>query len=314
MPGCAPYDRQASLVIRAFLVAAVLLVPVVVQAGQSAVVARGEYVFRVSGCASCHTDSENNGGFLAGGRAFDTPFGTFYAPNITSHPEQGIGNWSERDFVGAMTRGKGPGGRHYFPVFPYTSYTRMTREDLWALYLYLATVPAIDRPSREHDLPWYLRTRWSAALWKLLFFDAGTFRPDPARSEAWNRGAYLSTAMAHCGECHTPRDRYGRVDPRRHFAGTLEGPEGGTVPNITPDRETGIGRWDQDEVVDYLRSGALPDGDFAGGLMAEVIDNGLQYLEDADAEAIATYVRSLPAVHHRVKVRRKASESDEFDY
>lgn len=267
-------------------------------------VERGEYLFHAAGCASCHTDRDNEGTFLAGGRAFETAFGTFYSPNITPHPEHGIGDWSDEDFVRAMHEGARPDGGHYFPVFPYTAYTRIRREDVLAVKAYLDTVEPSSQPNREHDLPWYL-PRLAASAWQLLFADTGRFAPDPERSEAWNRGAYLAEALAHCSECHTPRDRFGRLQQDLAYAGNPQGPEGGSVPNITPHKETGIGAWGKSDLKWYFETGGDPDGDYAGGLMAEVIDHGLSKLSGNDRDALAQYLLSLPAIDHKVKKSKR---------
>jgi mono/diheme cytochrome c family protein len=261
---------------------------------------RGAYVLRAAGCVTCHTSGENGGKFLAGGRAFETPFGTFYSPNITFDREHGIGAWQAQDFFRALRHGESPGGGSYYPVFPYTSYTRMRREDMFALWTYLASVPTSARENTPHDLVWYMRFRFVARIWKLLFFEPGVFRSDEGRSKRWNRGAYLVKAMAHCGECHSPRTRFGNVDVDLAFAGASEGPEGESTPNITPDEETGIGDWSRSELVDYLSEGMLPDGDFAGGLMADVIDDGLSYLTAEDRQAVAEFIMTLPAIRHDV--------------
>jgi len=261
------------------------------QPPHAAELSEDEYVFRLAGCVACHT--HEGGGFLAGGPALETPFGTFYAPNITAHREEGIGTWSEADLRRALGEGVGPDGAHYYPVFPYTSYTRMSDDDVGRIYRFLMAVPPDPTPRREHDLPWFMEFRIVNWFWKRLFFDEGRYVADPARSAAWNRGAYLATALAHCGECHSPRNRFGGVG-EDHLAGNPSGPEGGAVPNITPHEEKGIGRWTAEEIVDYLTSGALPDGDYAGGVMAEVIDEGLVHLKPRDAKAIAEYLRALP--------------------
>ena len=276
-------------------------------------VERGEYIFRAAGCVGCHTDADNNGPFLAGGREFETPFGTFFSPNITPDGETGIGRWTEAEFIAAMTKGTGPGWRHYYPVFPYTSYTHMGRDDLRALWAYLRQVQPAAQANRPHDLPWYLSSRLVNWAWKLLFFEPGPFVADPARSLEWNRGAYIATALAHCGECHTPRDRFGVLDASMRFAGGRQGIEG-PVPNITPHRQTGIGRWSMDDLVYYLGTGADPGGDYAGDLMAEVIDNGLKHLSEEDLRGIATYVLSLPAIENEVGRKRTKSKRDEFEY
>jgi mono/diheme cytochrome c family protein len=163
--------------------------------------ARGEYVFRAAGCAACHT--REGAPPLAGGRAFDTPFGRFYSPNITPDPRHGIGRWSADDLWRALTRGEGPGGVHYYPVFPFTSYAAMTREDSDALHAYLMSVAPKAVASKAHELPWYLRWRFAAWAWKWLFLDTRPFSPVQGRSARWNRGAYLVRALGHCGECHT---------------------------------------------------------------------------------------------------------------
>lgn len=261
---------------------------------------RGEYVLRASGCVACHTDAEGGGQFLAGGRALETPFGTFYSPNITFDREHGIGAWQAKDFFRALSHGVAPDGASYYPVFPYTSYTRMRREDMFALWTYLGSVPASARKNTPHDLAWHMRFRIVNRIWKLLFFEPGVFRPDESRSETRNHGAYLVQAMAHCGECHTPRTRFGALDEDLAYAGARDGPEGESTPNITPDEKTGIGEWDRSELADYLSEGMRPDGDFAGGLMAEVIDDGLKYLNREDLDAIAEFIMTLPPIRHDV--------------
>ena len=269
---------------------------------QADAIKRGQYVFTASGCAGCHTDIKNKGPFLAGGRALKTPFGTFYGPNITPDTTNGIGNWSDANFIRALRHGVAPDGAHYFPVFPYPSYTKLTDRDMRDLKAYLFSVPPSAKPNIPHDIKFPFGIRASMAVWKLLFFETGPFRPNPARDFAWNRGAYLSEAMVHCGECHTPRNRFGGAILERAYAGTREGPGGDLVPNITRDNETGIGKWSHQEIVDILKIGMLPDGDFAGGAMAEVTEN-MAKLTDKDLNAIATYFKSLPAVQNKVTVK-----------
>ena len=258
-------------------------------------VERGGYLLRAAGCAACHTDAEGGGAFLAGGRAFETPSGVFYAPNITPHRERGIGGWSAEQFVSALRRGVGPGARHYYPVFPYTTYARMRREDALAIWAYLGSIEPADAVNRRHEIAWWLRPRVANWFWKRLYLDEGALEPDPSRSASWNRGAYLVNALAHCAECHSPRDALGGIDAELRFSGTPDSPEG-AVPNITPDEDTGIGGWDADEIAEYLSSGFDPDYDVAGGVMAEVIDEGTSHLDEADLAAIAEYIASLPAI------------------
>jgi mono/diheme cytochrome c family protein len=261
---------------------------------------RGAYVLRAAGCITCHTDAKNGGQMLAGGRALETPYGTFYTPNITFDREHGIGAWQAQDFFRALRHGVAPDGSSFYPVFPYTTYTRMHREDMFALWVYLASVPTSTRQNKSHELVWYMRSRVTNRLWKWLFFKPGAFHADANRSERWNRGAYLVTAMAHCAECHTPRTVFGNLDADLAYAGARNGPEGKSTPNITPDKDTGIGKWSRSELTDYLSSGMLPDGDFAGSLMADVIDDGLKYLSPEDLQAIAEFITTLPPIKHDV--------------
>lgn len=280
------------------------------------VMRQGEYLFRAAGCANCHTDEKNKGTPLAGGRALKTPFGTFYSPNITPDPETGIGRWSEADFVRALREGIDDEGNHLYPAFPYTSYTQFTDTDLRAIKTYLFSQKPVRQANKEHELPWYFRSRASLSIWKILFFKPGAFQPQPDQSAAWNRGAYLATAIAHCGECHTPRNFLGGFKNSQYFAGNHDGVDGADVPNITPDKKTGIGKWSQSDLVEYLETGAMPDGDYAGDAMAEVIDNSLSRLTKDDRKAIAVYVMSLPsvesAVHERKPRQKKPKTKNDY--
>lgn len=279
---------------RARVWACVLLLAMNMQA----IAEEGEYVFKLGGCLACHTDTEDDAKPLAGGRGLKTPFGVFRSPNITPHPEHGIGRWSLEDFQLALREGVSPAGADYYPVFPFTSYTRMTDADIASLFSYLRAQPAVAAPNLEHEIPWYMKWRFVNWIWKLLFFDAGVFQPHPEHSESINRGAYIASALAHCGECHSPRGLSGAVDAERAMSGIVDGPEGESAPNITPDKSSGIGEWDKLDLAAYLESGALPDGDYAGGLMAEVIDNGLSALTTTDREALVEYLLSLPPTHN----------------
>ena len=281
---------------------------------EDALIKQGEYVYRAASCYGCHTDEKSGGKSLAGGHALVTPFGTFYSPNITPDAETGIGRWSERDFARALREGRSPSGDNYYPSFPYPSYTKLTDDDMRALWAYLRSVPAVKQVNRQHDLNWYTRARSFVSSWKGLYFTPGAYKPDAAKSATWNRGAYLAEAAAHCGECHTPRGALGAVKSGLHYAGTREGPKDSVVPNITPDKKTGIGRWRVSELADYLETGMTPDGDSAGDLMAEVIDNGLRYLRKDDLTAIAEYVLSLPPVENSLqKPGKKPVKKAEFE-
>ena len=261
-----------------------------------ALIKKGEYLVRAAGCVSCHTDHENGGVFLAGRRALLTPFGTFYSPNITSHPQHGIGRWSDNDFLQALRSGIAPDGSHYYPAFPYTSYTQLRDGDVRAMAAFLRTVKSAAVDNREHELPWYLFRR-VIIIWKWLFFEPTEFTEMPDKGAEYNRGAYL-IAIGHCSECHTPRNGFGALDSTRYLAGVRDGAEGGAVPNITPDRSTGLGKWSEDDLVYFLETGALPDGDYTGSSMAEVVDDGTSHLSSEDLQAMAVYLKSLPAVRN----------------
>ena len=277
------------LITQVLLSAALLMVAMPSHAADAM---RGEYVFATAGCASCHT-APKDGAFLAGGREFETDFGTFISPNITPDAETGIGGWSDEDFMRAMREGVSPDGGHYYPVFPYTSYTRMSDADVLDLKAYLDTVPAVSNAVPDHDLSFPFNIRLAMFGWKLLFFDEGRFEPDPAESESWNRGAYLVTGPGHCGECHSPRNILGVVDTSEALSGNRNGPEGDSVPNITPG-PGGIGDWGEDDIIGALEIGLLPDGDFMGGAMADVIEDNTGKLTGDDLQAIITYLLSLP--------------------
>jgi mono/diheme cytochrome c family protein len=253
---------------------------------------RGAYLFAVAGCASCHTDFAKKGLLLAGGSPLKTPFGTFYGPNITPDRTYGIGSWSDTDFIRALRDGVRPDGAHLFPTFPYTSFTLITDDDLRDLKAYIFSLPPVAQPSRPHDITFPFSWRWLQTFWRWLNFTPGPFKPNPARSAAWNRGAYIVQALAHCGECHTPRNMMGGLETAA-FSGTTDGPEGQKVPNITTDPETGIGRWSHRQITGFLRTGFLPNGDVAGSLMAEVIGRSTKKMTDADRDAVATYLESL---------------------
>lgn len=261
---------------------------------------RGAYVFDAAGCYSCHTDVEAEGAPLVGGRALASPFGTFYAPNITPDPEHGIGAWTERDFIRALREGRSPDGRHYYPAFPYTSYTRMTEADMRDLWAYLRTVDPVAQPDRPHGVAFPFSWRFGLFGWKWLNFEPGPFEPDPALTEQENRGAYLVRAVAHCGECHTPRGLLGGLERSMHLAGVEEGSGFGGTPNITPDPATGIGEWSRDDLLFLLQFGIAADGDVVGGEMSEVVEHTTSKLSAADREAIVSYLLAIPPIEHRV--------------
>ncbi|MDP6832720.1 MAG: cytochrome c [Alphaproteobacteria bacterium] len=263
-------------------------------------VERGAYLIRAAGCVGCHTDTKGGGAPLAGGLGLKTPFGTFYSPNITPHRETGIGAWSDQDFLAALRHGVRPDGGNYFPVFPYPSYTAMRAEDALAIKAYLFAQTPIKRRNKAHDVAPPFSWRWTVHLWKWLFFKPGPWQDHADRDAQWNRGAYLVDALAHCGECHTARNFMGAMEPSGYLAGTVDGPDGELVPNITSDPETGIGEWIEADIVQLLREGMKPDYDDVQGSMAEAIRDGLAHLTDEDLNAIARYLRTVPPIVHRV--------------
>lgn len=292
----------------AVAVAAALLfsAPALAQS-QAELIKRGEYVFRAGVCYSCHTDEKGGGQPLAGGLPLKTPFGTFYSPNITPDRDTGIGRWSDADFARALKEGIRPDGAHYFPAFPYTTYTRMTDEDIRALKAYLFAQPPVHRPNRSHDILPPFSWRFLQIGWKMMFFDQGTFRANPAKSAEINRGAYLVEALAHCGECHTPRNPLGGMDRKMWLAGTPDGPEGERAPNITPDKETGVGSWSAGDLIEALKTGTKPDYDNLQGTMYAAIAHGLKYLTEDDLKAIVAYLKDVPAIANKVGHRKPKS-------
>ena len=262
---------------------------------------QGEYLLHLGGCIGCHTTDR----MLAGGRPIESPFGTFYSPNITSDPEYGIGAWSDEEFVGALREGTSPAGRHYFPAFPYTTYTRMTRNDMLALKAYIMSLPPSTRQNSPHDIPWYVTPDWMMAYWKWRNFKPGAYIGSPAESPEWNRGAYLANALGHCGECHTPRNLFGATRRELHLAGSRWGVTMGErkniVPNITPDPDTGIGSWERSDVIRLLMTGQRPDGAYTSGRMIEFLGAGFLHMTEPDRNALVTYLLTLPPIYHDVE-------------
>jgi mono/diheme cytochrome c family protein len=277
-------------------------------------IAKGKYLTEAAGCIVCHTDADHHGAAFAGGRALHTTFGTFYAPNITPDKRTGIGNWSEQDFQRALHDGIRPDGSNLYPVFPYTSYTQLRDEDVRAIWAYLRSLPPVQQPNKTNQLKWYAPPRFMVWFWKKLYFDPGRYRDNPQRSVSWNRGAYLVNAVAHCAECHTPRNILGAEKSDLRYAGANNIPEDFVAPNITPDANTGIGDWSRGDIVEYLQTGLDPDGDTAGNVMAEFIDSGLSHLSKNDLQAIAEYVKSLPSIEHSLhKKSKQATQKPEWD-
>lgn len=242
------------------------------------------------GCVGCHTEDRKDAPPFAGGRALKTAYGTFYGPNLTPHPQAGLGRWTEADFVRAMRAGVRPDGAHYYPAFPYPSFTRIRDSDLADLWAYLRSLPPNSRPNQSHQLRFPFGWRYAVAAWKWLFFTSGRFVSDSRRPAAVDRGAYLVEALGHCGECHTPRNLLGAVNKDRPFAGG-KGPTGKDVPNLTPTR---LKKWNDAELREFLVSGITPEFDSADESMAEVVRNTTSQLTPVDLAAMIAYLRALP--------------------
>lgn len=262
----------------------------------------GKTMFDAGGCASCHAvpnadPDKVDRTRLGGGLALKTPFGTFYVPNISPDRADGIGAWTEADFVTALWKGAAPDGSNLYPAFPYTSFQHLRLDDLRDLFAYLKTLPPVPGKVRGPDLRFPFNIRRLVGVWKLLFFHGGPFVPNPAKSAQWNRGAYLVNGPGHCAECHSPRNVLGAIIESERFAGGPSPDGRGWVPNITPSGlrqgENAEDPWSQDDITSFLGDGMTPSGDYAGGEMAEVIRN-TSLLSKDDRAAIAAYIASLP--------------------
>jgi mono/diheme cytochrome c family protein len=266
----------------------------------AAELARGKYVFGATGGCGCHTVPK--GPANAGGRRYDGPFGTVFATNITPDRQTGIGTWTDEQIVSAIRLGRRPNGERLLPVHPFTVFNGMAEEDLKAVTAFLRTVTPVNRPNQPKRITVPLFESVFLPAWLAAFAPRET-PPPKAPTAGLPRGEYLVRAVGHCGECHTPRTMTMTTDNSRFLAGNPKGPEDQAMPNITPDRDTGIGTWSVEEIADYLGTGNKPDGDVAGGLMAEVIDGTLAGYKDltrADLLAIAQYLKSIPAVRNKI--------------
>jgi mono/diheme cytochrome c family protein len=266
----------------------------------------GKTMFFAGGCAGCHaTPGQEDKTRLGGGLGLKSPFGTFYVPNISPDPKDGIGNWTEAHFVTALWKGTSPNEQHYFPALPYTSYQRMKLEDVRDLFAYMKTLPPVAGRIRGHDLRSPFNIRRGVGLWKLLFLDGKPFEPDPRKSAQWNRGAYLVNGPGHCAECHSPRNVAGAIIESQRFAGGPNPDGEGWIPNIT---QKGLADWSEKDIAYMLETGMTPDGDSVGSSMTEVVRNCSQ-LSAEDHAAIAAYVKSLPPVEGPPKPVKKAAPS-----
>lgn len=240
---------------------------------------KGRYLFQAANCYGCHTDVDNDGTPLAGGRALESDFGTFFSPNITPDQDTGIGNWRDEDFIQALTRGIAPDGRHYYPSFPYLSYRGMNREDVLAIKAYLFSQPAVSQQNRPHQLEWYL-SQLTLRIWKMLNDLIAT----PVTHEG-SRGSYLVDVLGHCNECHTPRNSIGMLKMRDRLQGNREL----SAPDISASKN-GIGAWRKQELADLFRYGELPDGDYVADHMGEVVDNSTSKWTEEDMNAVIDYL------------------------
>ena len=256
-------------------------------------VTHGQAVFWASGCASCHMAPEAKGAdqlVLAGGQAFATAFGTFYAPNISSDPTQGIGGWSIATFAHALQDGVTPEGEHEYPAMPYVAYAKMEPQDLVDLKAYIDMLPASATPNKEHDVGFPFNIRRALGGWKLLFGGTGYVLAGDMTDEV-KRGRYVAEALAHCGECHTPRNAMGGLTKTAWLGGGVLADGKGKVPNIT----SGKLDWSDKDIFTYLTTGATPEFDFVGGAMAHVVEN-MGHLPESDVRAVVAYLKAVPAV------------------
>jgi mono/diheme cytochrome c family protein len=285
-------SRRYAFALRGALLAAALLAPsaaAAVDLQDFALVERGRYLAIAADCGGCHTRPDGGAPF-AGGVSLRTPFGTLIAPNITADPDAGIGSWTDDDFVAALHEGRGRGGIRLFPAMPYTSYTKMTREDALAIRAYLRTIEPSSEKYRANQLPFPFNIRANLAVWNALNFKPGRLVPDTAKPPEWNRGRYLVDALGHCGICHTPKTFLGADRNRVYLQGTTL--QGWFAPNITADERKGIGRWSVDEIVAYLKNGANRDAIASDGMAEEVVHSSSAMTDD-DLKAIAVYLLSL---------------------
>lgn len=243
------------------------------------VIDKGRYLFQAANCYACHTDVDYDGAALAGGRALESEFGTFYSPNITPDKDTGIGNWSDEDLIRALTQGVAPDDRQYYPSFPYLSYQNMNRDDILAIKDYLFSQPAVNQQNKPHQLEWYL-SQITLKIWKIL----NDLVAMPVTYDG-SRGNYLVDVLGHCNECHTPRNVAGMLKMQNR----LKGNEDLSAPNIS-DSKDGIGEWRKQELADLFRYGELPDGDYVADHMGEVVDNSTSKWVDEDLDAVIKYL------------------------
>ena len=255
---------------------------------QEEAISRGEYVFHIGGCASCHTQDQP----LAGGVELATPFGVFIGPNISPDNQYGIGGWSNAQFIKAMREGVSPKGEHYYPAFPYTSYVNMPEQDLLDLKSYLDAQEPVSAATLPHKLKFPYNQRTLLGVWKLLN-TTDKWVPDPNQSAIWNRGGYLANGPSHCTQCHSPRNFIGGLQVEAGMVGNKQGPEGESVPPLLGMSEAGFGMWTKEDIAFSLEIGMTPEGDFLGGSMSHVLENTTGKMTAEDIEALSTYLYLL---------------------
>jgi mono/diheme cytochrome c family protein len=293
MTGAARLAGRGALLAAAALVSGALSGPARAQDNSYAQIERGRYLTATGNCQGCHTPSGEEA--FAGGRGLETPFGIIYSPNITFDDQTGLGRWSKDDFWRAMHEGIARDGSRLYPAFPYPHFTKMSREDIDAIFDYLSTLEPVRKEKPENELPFPLSWRVMMGGWNMMFFEPGVFEPDPEKSAQWNRGAYLVEGPGHCAGCHTPKNILGADRESRHLMGGEL--ENWFAPDIRAGRHGGIAHWDDDEIVEFLKTGRNAHT-AAFSIMSEVIEYSTQFMTDDDLHAIATYLRDMESEEH----------------
>jgi mono/diheme cytochrome c family protein len=282
--------RAALLTVASALVCTVSAGAYAAEPGNADLISRGAYLAKAADCIACHTAKKSEP--FAGGVPFATPFGIVYSTNITPDNAHGIGTFSDQDFISAVREGVSKDGKRLYPAMPYTSYTKLSDDDILAIRAYLKTIAPLAVTPPANTLPFPFNQRWTLMFWNILNFDDGRFKPDATKDAEWNRGAYLATALGHCQECHTPRNVMEGLSAK-NLAGAQLG--NWTAFNITSDPVAGIGSWSEADIAAYLRDGAAPGKANAAGPMAEVVENSTRFMSDSDLHALARYLKSVQA-------------------
>jgi mono/diheme cytochrome c family protein len=270
-------------------------------------VARGRYLAQAGDCMACHT--ARGGVAYAGGVGIDTPFGTVFAPNITPDAETGIGDWSSAHFWRAVHNGRSRDGRLLYPAFPYPNYTKMTREDSDAIHAFLMSLAPVKQPNKPHALRFPYDTTLALAVWRAVYFQPGSYVPDPGRSGDWNRGAYLVQGLGHCNACHSTRNALGASSDTLDLGGGLIPVQNWYAPSLTAPHEAGVSEWEAAHVVDLLKKGVTPQASVLGP-MSEVVFRSTQFLDDTDLRAMATYLKALPPTKRKPPAARELRPDD----